>query len=261
MNRFSRRQFLDRVAVAGIATVSRSPAPSRPAESWEPTRRSAWVWPASGGRGDDHLAEFLKIPGVQVTHLIDPDRRLFDRRVKQIKTAGGNAPKCVQDVRKAIEDKQLDAISIATCNHWHSLITIWACQVGKDVYVEKPCSHKRVRRAPVRGSSTQVPADRATRHPATRRQRVAIGLAISRQGKFGRLLVARGRSYRVRKSIGLKQPTTPPPEVGLRHLALALLPGSLTMRTWSITTGIGFGTPATGTSATTAYTTPTPRDG
>src|SRR5512139_3598694 len=93
------------------------------------------------GRGGDHIGEFLKIPGVQVTHLIDPDSRLFAGRKQQVKTRGGNEPKCFQDIRKALEDKELDAVSVATCNHWHALITIWACQAGKDVYVEKPLSH------------------------------------------------------------------------------------------------------------------------
>ena len=51
------------------------------------------------------------------------------------------APKTAQDIRQVLDDKELDAISIATCNHWHSLITIWACQAGKDVYVEKPASY------------------------------------------------------------------------------------------------------------------------
>ena len=73
--------------------------------------------------------------------MIDPDSSLFDSRSKRVRDAGGNTPKCVQDIREALEDKNLDAVSVATCNHWHSLITVCACQAGKDVYVEKPISH------------------------------------------------------------------------------------------------------------------------
>ena len=51
------------------------------------------------------------------------------------------SPRACQDLRKALEDKHLDAVSIASPNHWHTLLTIWSCQAGKHVYVEKPCSH------------------------------------------------------------------------------------------------------------------------
>ena len=78
--------------------------------------------------------------GVEITYLIDPDTRTFAKRLKQIGDKAAK-PQTVQDVRKALDDKNLDAISIATPNHWHALMTIWACQAGKDVYVEKPCSH------------------------------------------------------------------------------------------------------------------------
>src|SRR5207244_592098 len=88
-----------------------------------------------------HIDQYLGLKGVQVTYLIDPDRSLFESRSNKVRDKGGNEPKCVQDIRQALEDKNLDVISVATPNHWHSLITIWACQAGKDVYVEKPLSH------------------------------------------------------------------------------------------------------------------------
>jgi predicted dehydrogenase len=93
------------------------------------------------GRGNDHIDQYLELKNVQITHLIDPDRSLFESRSKKIREKGGNTPKCFQDIRQALEDKDLDVISIATPNHWHSLLTIWSCQAGKDVYVEKPLSH------------------------------------------------------------------------------------------------------------------------
>src|SRR5205814_3041651 len=93
------------------------------------------------GQGNGHIEEYLGLKGVQITYLIDPDTRLFASRSGPIKEKWGRPPTCVQDIRKALDDKELDAISIATPNHWHSLMTIWACQAGKDVYVEKPCSH------------------------------------------------------------------------------------------------------------------------
>ncbi len=85
------------------------------------------------GQGNAHIDQYLGLKGAQATYLIDPDRSLFESRSKQIREKGGNEPVCVQDIRKALDDKDLDVISIAAPNHWHSLITIWACQAGKDV--------------------------------------------------------------------------------------------------------------------------------
>src|SRR5439155_23336706 len=93
------------------------------------------------GQGNAHIDQYLGLKGAQVTYLIDPDRSLFESRSKKVRDKGGNEPTCVQDIRKALDDKNLDAISIAAPNHWHSLLAIWSMQAGKDVYVEKPMSH------------------------------------------------------------------------------------------------------------------------
>src|SRR5262245_61735354 len=92
------------------------------------------------GRGNSHVGVFAGMQGVQVTYLIDPDTRTFAARAATVQKRGGNAPQVAQDVRRALEDRNLDAISIAAPNHWHALMTIWAAQAGKHIYVEKPCS-------------------------------------------------------------------------------------------------------------------------
>lgn len=160
------------------------------------------------GRGESHINAFLRIPGVEIAYLIDPDASLFDGRVKQIVDKGGRPPKCVQDVREALDDKNLDAISIATCNHWHCLMTIWACQAGKDVYVEKPLSHN------VREGRVAVEAARKyNRVVQYGTGQGALGdriAAIAKKGTYGKLLVSRGLCYKRRDSIGFKEPSTPP---------------------------------------------------
>src|SRR4051812_1861309 len=93
------------------------------------------------GRGESHVGEFSAMPGVEIVYLVDPDTRTYAKRLKEIDKQGRHAPETVQDIRRALDDKSVDAVSVATPNHWHALITIWACQAGKDVYVEKPCSH------------------------------------------------------------------------------------------------------------------------
>lgn len=93
------------------------------------------------GRGGDHLKNFAKIPNVEIAAFCDVDDNVLRQRTAQMETMGLAKPATYTDIRKLLQDKSIDAISIATPNHWHSLIAIWACQAGKDVYVEKPCSH------------------------------------------------------------------------------------------------------------------------
>lgn len=89
-----------------------------------------------GGRANELMGSFEKIPGVRVVGLCDPD----PARVAKAKTRFPEA-RTASDLRRMIEDPDVDAVVVATCNHWHCLASIWAMQAGKDVYVEKPLSH------------------------------------------------------------------------------------------------------------------------
>ncbi len=163
------------------------------------------------GRGGSHIKSLQRIENVEVAYLIDPDSALFERRIKEIERLGGRKPTCVQDIREALEDDNLDAVSVATCNHWHSLITIWACQAGKDVYVEKPLSHTV--------HEGRIAADTARKHNrvvAYGTSRGSLGdriAALAKQGTYGRLLVSRGLCYKRRRSIGFETPEDPPAEL------------------------------------------------
>ena len=95
----------------------------------------------TGGRGNFLLQEFAKRKDVEIRFLADPDSNRHAKVAKNIESITGAAPACFQDVRKILEDKEVDGIINATPDHWHALGTIWACQAGKDVYVEKPTSH------------------------------------------------------------------------------------------------------------------------
>jgi predicted dehydrogenase len=165
------------------------------------------------GRGAAHVDEYLGLDGVQITYLIDPDTRTFASRLKKIKGANGGTPRTVQDVREALDDKNLDAISIATPNHWHSLMTIWACQAGKDVYVEKPCSHN-IHEGRI-AVETARRNHRIVQHGTQGRSSPAQDKLVQtiQSGKLGKLLVSRGLCYKSRESIGFKPTSSPPPEV------------------------------------------------
>ena len=135
MSRSSRRQFLGQsiasAAFAGFA-IGGTKSSGRVIGANDTVRIGV---AGLNGRGGSHVDEFGKMDGVEVTYLIDPDSKTFAKRTKQLDALGrGAKPKQVKDIREALEDKNLDAISIATPNHWHALMTIWGCQAGKDVY-------------------------------------------------------------------------------------------------------------------------------
>jgi predicted dehydrogenase len=166
------------------------------------------------GRGGSHVGEFSKMDGVDITYLIDPDTRTYTKHLASIKAKkGGTDPKTVQDVRKALEDPNLDAISIATPNHWHALMTIWAVEAGKDVYVEKPCSHNvhegRVAVEAARKHGRIVQHGTQSRSDA---KWAALASAV-KSGVYGKLLVSRALCYKPRPSIGVKPIEKPPGEV------------------------------------------------
>src|SRR5881396_3860403 len=94
------------------------------------------------GRGRDHITSYAKLPEARVAGICDIDQAQIERAVTFTDKLTGYKPqKTYQDIRKLLEDKDIDAVVIATCNHWHALAAIWACQAGKDVYVEKPLTH------------------------------------------------------------------------------------------------------------------------
>jgi predicted dehydrogenase len=95
------------------------------------------------GRGQNHIDGLLAQDNVEIAYLIDPDHRVLAAKLETLnrKLEGKSTCRGVTDVREALEDKNLDALTIATPNHWHSLMTIWGAQAGKHVYVEKPMSH------------------------------------------------------------------------------------------------------------------------
>lgn len=211
MSRQTRRAFLKRAAAgAGVAAgfvIAGTKASGKVLGANDTVRLGV-----SGihGRGSSHINEFAAMEGVDVTYLIDPDSTLFEGRSAQVKQKGGNTPKCVQDIREALEDKDLDAVSVATCNHWHSLTTFWACKAGKDVYVEKPCSHNIFEgRQCVKAAEKH---GRIVQHGTQSRSSSswAKSVAAVASGKYGKLLVSKAYASKVRWSIGFKDVKDPP---------------------------------------------------
>src|SRR5438552_12186004 len=193
MKKATRRDFLKTVAAAGAAfplvTVAGTKASGRVLGANDVIRVGV---AGIHGQGNAHIDQYLGLKNVQVTHLIDPDRSLFESRSRKIRDQGGNDPKCVEDIRRALDDKDLDVVSIATPNHWHSLITIWACQAGKDVYVEKPLSHDVAEGRRCIEAARKY--GRMVQHGTQQRssESRASEIAAVQSGKYGRLLVSKG---------------------------------------------------------------------
>ena len=164
------------------------------------------------GRGQSHLGGWLGQDNVEVAYVIDPDADVLAKRMQSLekRTEGKFQTKAISDVREALDDKSVDAISIATPNHWHSLMTIWGAQAGKHVYVEKPMSHD------VGEGRIAVAAQEkygvVIQHGTQRRSSAGIaGLHEALQnGDLPRLKISYGYCCKPRGGIG-HEPVGPPP--------------------------------------------------
>src|SRR6476620_2109934 len=146
MSNRNRRQFLeDSMLAAAAAAAANTPAgylfAQDEPQSKSPNERLNVAVVGTKGRGGSHIGAFAGRKDTVVTYVVDVDSTIGNNRVNEIEKRQGVRPKLVDDIREALEDKNLDVISVATPNHWHSLMAIWGMQAGKDVYVEKPVSH------------------------------------------------------------------------------------------------------------------------
>jgi predicted dehydrogenase len=130
MTRISRRSFVRQSAGIGAAVIA--------SRAWGRSinERLNLGLIGLGGRGNELLGHFGRLPDVRIAALCDPDQQ----RLSEAAANHGDATQYI-DLRQLLDDTDIDAVAIATCNHWHALAAIWACQAGKDVYVEKPLAH------------------------------------------------------------------------------------------------------------------------
>jgi predicted dehydrogenase len=210
MSNITRRKFLKCSTAAGATALICGTAATPRVFGANDRLRIAVV--GINGRGSSHISGYLDQPNVEVAYLVDPDQNVLDRRMKGLEEKVQGRYKCqgVTDLRRALEDKNLDAISIAAPNHWHSLMTIWGAQAGKHVYVEKPMSHdiaegrvaweaqKKYNVVVQHGTQSRSSAGNAGLHQAIH------------EGKFGRLKISYGYACKPRNGIGFKEPSDPP---------------------------------------------------
>ena len=153
------------------------------------------------GQGGEHIKHYLEMKDVEIAAVCDVDETVLNGRLGEIEKASGKRPASFTDFRKLLEDKSIDAVSIATPNHHHTLQTIWACQAGKDVYVEKPCSHDMFEAIQIEAAMRKY--GRLVQHGTNSRSGIARE-AIERMqnGLIGDVYMSRGLCFKWRDTIG-----------------------------------------------------------
>jgi len=205
MTKLTRRHFLKGTALGAVA-LGFSPSTWSRGASANGDIRVAQI--GFHGQGGSHLNSLTKMKGVRVVALCDVDRHVLDAKAKAL---GGDL-ETYTDMRKVFENKDIDAVSIAIPNHWHALATVWACQAGKDVYVEKPACHNLFEGRKMVEAARKY--SRIVQCGTQCRSSVGLQEAVKyvQEGNLGKIVVARGFCYKGRKSIGLVDGPQPVPD-------------------------------------------------
>ena len=230
MRSLDRRRFLHDSATLAAAMAATIPArsalasddkePSSDGKSASPndTLRVAVV--GVRGRGMSHIDGFGRHKDVRITAICDVDSNVTGTAKRVIQERYGKAPQLLSRTSASSStNKEIDAISIATPNHWHALATIWACQAGKDVYVEKPVSHnvsegRRMVEAARKYNRIVQTGTQCRSHKG-----MQDAIEFLRSGKLGKIYMAKGLCYKPRGSIGHKADAPVPDGRRLQHLA------------------------------------------
>jgi predicted dehydrogenase len=217
VDRITRRRFLEQSLLAAAAGLAGAGL-SEEAQGYErvrkagPNDRIRIACIGVNGRGMSHVDAYSRRDDVDLVAICDVDLKAIAKAQAAVEKRGKTRPRGEQDIRKLVEDPNIDAVSIATPNHWHSLAAIWAIEHGKDVYVEKPVSHnvsegrRLVEIARKHGRVCQA----GTQSRSAKACRDAVEYIHS--GKIGKVLLARGLCYKSRGSIGKAGGPQPVPE-------------------------------------------------
>ncbi|MGH9666255.1 MAG: Gfo/Idh/MocA family protein, partial [Bryobacteraceae bacterium] len=189
----NRRHFLMSSAAAGASQITALASPND-------TVRVACV--GVHGQGRSHLRAYGKMHNVEIAAICDVDESVLNQRLEETEKATGKRPARFTDLRKLLEDQSIDAISIATPNHWHALQTIWGCQAGKDVYVEKPCAYNIFEARQILAASHKY--NRIVQHGTNGRSSPWMQDAVRniRDGVLGDVYLSRGLCFKWRDTIG-----------------------------------------------------------
>lgn len=207
MSTLDRRTFLGTTAAAAAATAVSTHVAEGAVKKGETVRIAVM---GVNGRGRQLITGFKEFPQVEIAYICEPDSRVVPRALKLLDGKQKKSPKVVTDVRDALDDKNVDVLVCSAPDHWHALATIWGCQAGKDVYVEKPASHntvegrRMVQAARKFGKIVQVGTQRRS-GPEMKQ-----AAEVVRSGKLGDVNYARCWINSTRPNIGYVKATKPP---------------------------------------------------
>ncbi|MSR32024.1 MAG: Gfo/Idh/MocA family oxidoreductase [Gemmataceae bacterium] len=203
MESAKRRKFLKTASVATAGFFIAGPVQAK-----EEVLSVGVIGP--GGMGSNHLSLLVKRKDVRVDYVCDADKGRLEAAAKSVKAATGVEPKAVQDMRQVYDDKNVAAVWIATPDHWHGPATILACDAGKHVYVEKPCSHN------IREGRLMVDAARRNKRivqvgtQARSSSHAIEAMKRIKDGAIGEVLVAKAWNSQIRRNIGKTKTSQPP---------------------------------------------------
>src|SRR5687767_8392620 len=205
MNTSNRRHFLKQ---SGGALVAAGTIPSLHAQGANERFVIGLIGP--GGMGTNHLHWFAAQKDVSLAYVCDPDESRRNGAADTAEKLSGTRPKAVADMRRVFEDKAVDAVVIATTDHWHAPATILACDAGKHVYVEKPCAHniregRLMIEAAKRNKRVIQVGTQSRSGPAVREAMQAL-----REGIIGDILASKAWNSQLRANIGHAKPSKPP---------------------------------------------------
>lgn len=209
MQRIDRRKFLSESAFLSAAASLALPLgklsaaeEAKARQTGSPSEKLRIAVIGVRGQGMGHVQGYAARHNCVITTICDADKNVITRAMRHVEKEQGKAPKFEQDLRKVVESKDVDAVSIATPNHWHALAAIWAMQNGKDVYVEKPVSHnvlegRRIVEAARKYNKICQTGTQSRSMPGMRES-----IAYLHSGALGTVKLARGLCYKLRPSIG-----------------------------------------------------------
>ncbi|MEX2172008.1 MAG: Gfo/Idh/MocA family oxidoreductase [Pirellulales bacterium] len=205
MSQFNRRNFLQTSAVAAAATTLAANTARADVNS---KIRAAVI--GVNGRGRTHMEGFEHTPGVEVAVLCDPDEKVLAERKAEFEKHFGHSVDTETDLRRVYDRNDIDVVGIATPNHWHTLAAIWACQAGKDVYVEKPGSHNLFEGRKLIEAAKKY--NRIVQHGVQLRSNPVLREAVQQlhDGLIGDVYLSRALIFKTRPSIGHVPDETPP---------------------------------------------------
>lgn len=203
----NRRQFIKQSTLIGLGALSTS---SLFAYRGRPNEKITIGIVGANSRGAFLAQAFAKLPDVEVTYICDVDSTVIEKNIAAIEKLTGKKSKGITDVRKLLEAKDCDCVAIAAPDHWHAPATLMAVQAGKNVYVEKPCSHN-----PAEGEILVQAAQKYGRLIQMGNQRRSFPKIIEamqalREGAIGRVYFAKGWYANSRKTIGIGKVAQPP---------------------------------------------------